>query len=81
MNRGLIAGMMAMVAASSFGGNNVLEIKPTPYPDASWDKPMIKLPAMSPRDFARYRGKCGRTRKKKNLHHCARLAKVKRRRA
>jgi len=71
--------ILAMAVASSFNGSNAIRIKPPPEPGESWDKPVIKLPGMSPRDFARYRSKCGRPRKKKNLHHCARLAKVKRR--
>jgi hypothetical protein len=62
MNRGLIAGMMAMVAASVPGGN-VMEIKPAHDP-APIRLPTAKLAGMSPRDIARYRKSCGRPKRK-----------------
>lgn len=68
--------------AASMGDptRNVIEIKPGPQVN-DLGPAAFKAPRMSPRDFASYRGKCGRPHKTKNLHHCARLAKVKRRKA
>lgn len=80
MNRGMIGSMVAMLAASTMSHGNVMEIKPAHNP-APVSLPTVKLAGMSPRDIARYRKSCGRPKRKANKHHCARLAKVARRKA
>lgn len=79
MNRGFVSAMAAMIAAGmSSLQKNVLVIKAKdPQPET---KAFVKPAGMSPSDYARYRISNGRRKKKKNLFHCARLAKVHRRR-
>lgn len=82
MKRGVVANLMAMVAASSMGsiGNNVAicadrDIEYHACPS------IPRLPRMSQADFSRARAKAGHPKRHKNRANCARKAKLKRRRA
>lgn len=73
---------MAMIAASALpSAGNVIEIKPNPWAEEMAKLTSVKMPGMSPRDYARYRKSCGRMKRKTNRLHLAKKAKIKRRRA
>lgn len=77
MNRGTISSMVAMLAAAAFGNNSALKIE---YEKDAAHKPQVaKFAGMAPRDIARYRKSTGHPKRRRNLQHCARLAKVRRR--
>jgi hypothetical protein len=73
-----IAGLMAAVANSIHLNNNIrLE---APAAEKLVRVTPIKMPGMSPATYFRARAKAGRPRRQKNRFHCARKAKVARRR-
>ena len=82
MKSGIVKAMIGMLAAGmQTAGNNVHEIKASPYLYEPVRVTPIKRNGMSLSEFHNKRRACGHPKRHKNLANCARKAKLKRRRA